>query len=161
MEQLGYEKVLFLPGKVQIHGLIHNASYLLAAAVGPLSTAWVVGWTAPIWAVAYGSTWTWLDLGVLYSILSYLVRPDAVNAVLLMLVYDTVHQAVVVAPTSSSAPSNHQGTPYVVLSMTGLQISRLRWDLGKGQLEPKGHQGNRKYCHFDHAVNFCLQEILF
>ena len=97
-----------------------------------------------------------MDLGVLYSILC-LVRPDTVNTVLVMLVYDTVHQAVVVAPTSSSAPSNHQGTPYVVLSMTGLQISRLRWDLGKGQLEPKGHQGNRKYCHFDHVVNFkCL-----
>ena len=58
MEQLGYEKVLFLPGKVQLHGLIHNASYLLAAAVGPLSSAWVVGGTAPIWAVAYGATWT-------------------------------------------------------------------------------------------------------
>ena len=137
-----------------LNGLIWFASYLLAAAVGPLSTAWVIGWTAPIWAVAYCSTWTGLDLGVLYSILSYLVRPDAVNTVLLMLVYDTVNQAVVVAPASSSAPSNHQGTPYVVLSMTGLQISsRLRWDLGKGQLAPQGHQGNRKYCHFDHVGN--------
>ena len=153
--------MLFLP--VQFHGLIRYASYLLAATVGPLSTARVIGWTAPIWAVAYGSTWTRLDLGVLYPILCYLVRPDAVNTVLLMLVYDTVNQAVVVAPASSSAPSNHQGTPYVVLSMTGLQISsRLRWDLGKGQLAPKGHQGNRKYCHFDHVLNSkCLSARYF